>query len=350
MGCLPCLLVLLTGSLGLPAVHSCDFYRRVGQDLMLPFIFDGLDLSHVLRWTHNKTIVFYRQKGHVSIGNATDISLTGSLLLKNLQYSSAGDYQVNVLHANNTLAKQWTGRLCVVDRVPKPQLSFSCDFPTSSVLLNCQVDNPRGLEFSWAIDGKSLISEKKQKLSISLSKLKAGSGFMCNAAHVASTEKLTSNVVYPVCKTPALMPLDSYCFSLKTVQAVFAGGAGLVVLLLTIIITMCCHCQRRQGPPGAAGSGGFGMRGARNAEELDSIPDYETMLSPKDPQKSQDCYSVVPPEDSTASEPSRLPVAEVGQRDSPVPKPRTKSPKTQTSKLWSCEKPHTGGRWRLSPL
>lgn len=322
MACFVPLLVVLTGLADLLAVNGCDFYRGVGQDLTLPFIFDRLDLSHVLRWTHNTTILFYRQRGYVSVGNATDVSLAGSLWLKDLQLSSSGDYRVIVLHPNNTqAAAAWSRRVCVLDSVPKPDLSYLCDFSASSVTLNCHVAKAQGVEFSWVVDGK-FSTAKTQTLSVSLAKGKVGMSFVCSAANIVSRE--SSGTVRPLCQRPLPTPSGPYCFSMKTVQAVFAGGVGLLVLLLTIIVILCCRRQRR-GPRGEGNGGEIRMRDLRKAQE----ENYEVMLSPKEPQlqNSEHCYLTVPqPEDPT---PNRLPPCPgEGQRVSPVPKPRTKSPQT----------------------
>lgn len=311
MACFAPLLVILTGLVGLLAVNDCDFYRAVGQDLTLPFIFDRLSLFHVVRWTHNKTVLFYRQRGYVSIGNAIDVSLTGSLSLKDLQLSSSGDYKVFVLHANNTQAAVWSRRVCVLDNVPKPELSYRCDFSASSVNLNCHLAKTQGVEFSWVADGQFLTT-KTQTLSVSLTKVKTGMSFMCSAANLVSRE--SSSTVKPVCQRSLPTPSDLHCFSLKTVQALFVGGAGLVLLVLTIILILCCRRQRRR-PRGAGDGGEIRMRDV----------DYEIMLSPKEPQL-QNYLTVPQPADATANRLSACP--EERQQSSPVPKPRTKSPKT----------------------
>lgn len=329
MACLAPLLVLL-GSADLLAVYGCHIYATVGQDLVLPFNYPQLDLSHVLRWTHNKTIVFYRQQNLVSVGNATDVSANGSLSLKDLQFSSSGDYQADVLDRKNKPATSWSRRLCVLARVPKPQLSSVCDFPASTLHLTCHVAQSQGVEFSWALDGKVLTSEKKAKLSVPLAKVKAGGSFMCSVANAVSREN--SDIVRHACSSSPATQAGQYCFRLQTVQALFAGGAGVVLLLLAIIITLCCRCQR-QKLRGARDVEEFRMQKARKVQEPGSgNPDYETMHSPGKPQGQSSehvYYSTVPQsEDKTANRLLDHPVAEVAERSSPVPKPRTKRPQT----------------------
>lgn len=323
MCCLAFLLVILD----LLAADGCDIYGAVGQKLELPFIYDKLDLFHVLRWTHNRSIVFYRQQSRVSTGNATDVSPTGSLTLNNLQFSSSGEYKADVLDRNNKLVATWSRRVCVIDRVSKPQLSSLCDFQASALHLNCHVDETYGVTFSWAIDGKLLPRENKQKLSISFPETKAGMRFMCSAANAISKEN--SDIVSHVCTRTAEAQADKYCYRLQTVQAVFAGGAGLVLLLLIIIIALCC-CRQKQRPLEARDREEFRMQSTRKVHKPGSVStDYENVRSSvkAQGQNSEQNYLTVPQsEEKSANRLSHHSVAEGGERSSPVPKPRTKSP------------------------
>ncbi|KAM3608798.1 uncharacterized protein V6R79_004921 [Siganus canaliculatus] len=312
---------------------TCEVIAAVGQSLTLPFVYDRLENSHVLRWTHNSTIVFYREQGRVSVGKPTDISEKGSLLLKNLQFSSAGTYEVKVLNRNNSLVKTWTGRLCMMDKVLKPQLTYSCDFKSSAVHLNCIVSNPKELLFSWELDEKTLTSETKPTLSISLTQLKGEGNFRCSVRNKVSKEK--SNSIRPVCKSPTPAPPTLLCFPAKKVVAVMAGGAGLILILLTIIITLCCCRRRSKNQMRARDKGELRML-SLNKREPDSIsPEYETMHQTEDsPPRSSEptptvCYeNVSQPEGQTENKPPQLSIDAEEHRPSPVPKPRRKSPQT----------------------
>lgn len=320
--------IILSGFINLLAANNCDLYAAVGQSLTLPFDYDRLDISHVLRWTHNSTIVFYSQQGRLSYGKPADISANGSLMLKNLQFSSAGTYQATALQRNGTLAKTWTGHLCMMDKVLKPQLTYNCDFKSASVNLNCYVANPEGLVFLWALDEKTLTSETRQKLSVSLAQLKGERNFTCSVANKVSKEK--SDAVRPTCKSPSTL----LCFTSKTVLAVLSGGAGLILLLLTIIIVLCC-CHRRNKTQMRIKDKGELRMLSLSKQEPHSCPDYETMhpseesppLSPEPSPRA--CYeNGSQPEAQTENRPVHLSTAAVGQQPSPVPKPRTKSPLT----------------------
>ncbi|XP_049430079.1 T-cell surface antigen CD2-like [Epinephelus fuscoguttatus] len=325
--------IILSGSINLSAANkdTCDLYGRAGQSLTLPFVYEGLASTHVLRWTHNSTIIFYRQQGRVSVGKSEDISTTGSLLLRNLQFSSAGLYQANLLNPNSTLAKTWTGRLCMLDKVAKPQVTYVCDAKSSAVKLNCNVAQPQGLVFSWTLDGKTLTSETRQTLSISLAQLKGERSFTCSVANKVSTEK--SDTVHPTCKSPPPPPV--LCFPSKTVITVLAGGAGLILILLTIIIILCC-CHRQNKTQMRRRDKGELRMLSLSKREPDSIsPEYETMHpngdSPPPVPKSSPraCYvSVSQPEAQPENKPAQLSTAAEGQQPSPVPKPRTKAPQT----------------------
>ncbi|XP_071350046.1 T-cell surface antigen CD2-like [Trachinotus anak] len=313
---------------------TCDLSAAVGQSLTLPFVFEGLANTHVLKWTHNNTLIFYRQQGKVSVGKTEDISATGSLWLKNLQFSSAGIYQANVLYPNNTSAKTGSVRLCVMDKVPKPQLIYVCDFKSSVVNLNCKVAKPHGLVFSWTLDEKTLTSETSQTLSISLTQLKGERSFTCSVTNKVSKEK--SDTVRPTCKNPTPSPPPSLCFPSKTVVAVAAGGVSLILLLLIIIIVLCC-CRRQDKTQLRLRKKGELRMLSLTKREPDSIsPVYETMQPSEDspppsPKPSpRPCYqNVSEPEAQMENRPLQLPTAAAeGQQPSPVPKPRTKGPQT----------------------
>ncbi|XP_051238382.1 SLAM family member 6-like [Dicentrarchus labrax] len=308
---------------------TCELYAAVGQSLTLPLNYNRLENSHVLKWFHNDTIILYREKGKVSIGKPADVSATGSLSLKSLLFSSAGVYEANVLNPNGTLALSWTGRLCMMDKVSKPQLTYRCDFKSSAVNLNCYVDKPQGLVFSWTLDEKTLTSETRQTLSISLAQLKGERDFSCSAANKVSTQK--SDTVRPTCKSPSPSPPPLLCFTSKTVLAVVAGGAGLILLLITIIIILCCCYSCKKNQMRLKDKGGLRMLSLSKREPDSISPDYETMhpskdsppVSPEPPPRT--CYESVS-EPETESRPPQLSTAAEGQQPSPVPKPRTKSP------------------------
>lgn len=323
--------IILSGFIDLLAANYCDIHATVGQSLTLPFFFDGLHKLHVVRWTHNSTIVFYREGRRVSVGKEADISANGSLLLKNLQPSSAGIYQVNVLHPNSTPAQSWSGQLCILGRVLKPQLTYTCDFKSAIVNLNCHVANPQGLVFVWTLDGKPLTSETKQKLSISSAKLKGEGRFTCTVANKVS--KMESDSIRPACKIPTPPPPTLLCYTSKTVKAVLTGGGCLILLLLTIIIVQCCCSKRNKAQ--ITQNQELRMVSVSKEEPESISPEYETMLPNKEslapnPEPSpRACYErVSQPDSKTENRSSHLsPTAEVKQ-PSPVPKPRTKSPQT----------------------
>ncbi len=333
------LLIILYGFISLSAANkdACELNAAVGQSLTLPFDYYRLSNSHVLRWTHNENIIFYRERGRVSFGKKEDISATGSLLLKNVQLSNAGTYQVNVLHPNNTLAKTWSGRLCVMDKVSKPQLTYSCDLKSDAVILNCHVADPKGLVFSWTLDENTLTSETKQKLSITLTKLKGESNFTCSVENKISKEK--SDTVRPNCKSLSPPPPTLLCFTSKTVVATLVGEAALTLLLLTIIFVLCCCHRQNKSKMTFSNTGQLGMIYRSKRETVSISPDYETMQPTEvsacrsSQSSAEACYeSVSPPGAPTENLPPQLATVNEGQQPSPVPKPRTKSPKTQN--IW----------------
>lgn len=320
---------LLWGFLGLLAADYCDLHAAPGQSLALPFAFHGLNRQHVVRWTHDNKIVFYRQGGRVSMGKEADVAANGSLLLSDLKASAAGFYRVNVLHPNATPADSWSGRLCVEERVPKPRLDYACDYRSAVVNLDCLllVADPGGLDFQWALDGKRLESQSGQRLSVSLAKLRGQGSFTCSAANKVS--KAESDAVRPVCKTPPPPPPPPppvlLCYRTITVKAVLAGGACLILLLLTVVIVQCCSSGKR-GRGRLREKQELGMVAISQREPGSVGPEYESMrcVVPSTEPSARTSSERVPHPDSGNSPPLLSATAEVKQ-PSPVPKPRTKT-------------------------
>lgn len=343
MACLAATLgvIILSGFIHLLSAankDTCDLYGAVGQSLTLPLAYEGLTNTHVLRWTHNNTLIFLRQQGKVTIGKTEDVSASGSLLLRNLQFKSAGAYQADVLDSNATLSKTWSGRLCVIEKVPKPQLTYVCDFKSKAVHLTCNVAKPQGLAFSWTLDGKTLTSETKQTLSISLEQLKGERSFTCAVANKASMER--SETVRPACKSPPPSPPPPplVCLTRKTVVAAAAGGVSVILLMLIIIIVLCCCLRRNKSKLRVKEKGELRMLSLTKREPDSSGPVYETMHPGEDspspcPKASERaCYqSVSEPEAQIGNRPLQLPTAAEEREPSPVPKPRTKGPQTVNS-------------------
>ncbi|XP_026220550.1 SLAM family member 6 [Anabas testudineus] len=323
--------IFLLGLINLSAANrdTCDLYAAVGLSVTLPLDFDGLTNAHELKWFHNNTVVFHRKQNKLIVVKTGDISPMGSLQLKNLQFSDAGTYQADVLHPNNSIAKKWSGRLCVQGKVPKPQLTYICDFEFCTVNLNCIVTSPEGLVFSWTLGKKTLLNQTRQTWSISLSHLK-GENVMCSVGNKVNREN--SDVVRLTCKSPTWANL--HCFTFKTMAAVLAGAGGLILLLLIIIIILCCHHKRAKTQMRLTNKVQLRMPSLNKQESGSISPDYETMhgtedyLSPSPKPSPRACYK----NDSQLEGQSvQLSAAAEELKPSPVPKPRTKI--TQTTNM-----------------
>ncbi|KAF6715739.1 T-cell surface antigen CD2 [Oryzias melastigma] len=327
MACLAVSIILLGFTAFLDArKDTCDLYGAVGQNLVLPFDYKELKSQNTLKWTHNEKVIFHRKISKVNVGKPEDIDSTGSLSLKNLQFTSAGNYKATVWYSNGTFEKEWDGRLCVMEKVPKPQLTYICDFKSNAVKLNCNVSKPRGLNYSWTVDERILTNEKAQTLSVSFNEAKEERRFSCSVENRVSKE--SSDRVHLTCKkeSPQLL-----CFPKKIVMAVLAGGAGLIFLLI-IVVAALCSCRSKshmtvedEGEPEML---------SLNKQEPGSPTscDYEQMhiienSSVPTPQVSGgSLYANVSKQKAqTENPPQQLSApAEVGQDASPVPKPRTR--------------------------
>lgn len=300
---------------------SCTIYAAFGGNVTLPLVFEGLGKSHLLKWTHNKKVIFYRQNGRVSHGKPEDVTATGSILLKNVEFSQTGIYEANVSQSNGALVKMWTGHLCVMEKVSKPQLNYVCD--SSAVSLTCHTDKPQGLSFTWTLNKKTLLSETRQTLSFSLSQLNEEIHFSCSVANKVSKE--SSATVRPTCKAPLL------CFKPQMVVAALAGGAGLILLLFVTVVILCCFLKCNKTKRNLGDKGQLKMLSIKKREAESISPDYETIQnsSSSNPKPSPTACNEVISRPDAQTENRQLSAAAEGQRSSPVPKPRTKIGQTQ---------------------
>ncbi|XP_060932989.1 T-cell surface antigen CD2-like [Limanda limanda] len=314
--------IILSGFISISAAkETCDRYAAVGQSRTLTLDFKGLENKNALKWSHNNKTLFLRDgRGNVSVGKKGDVSATGSLELKNLQFSDAGVYEGEVQSFKRPLPKTW--RVCVMDKVSKPQLTYVCDLKSSTVNLNCNVSRPQDLDFSWMLNDKSLTGGR-QTLGVPIPLLKEQRSFTCSVANRVSKER--SDAVRPTC--PSML-----CLSPKTVVAAVAGGVSLILFLIVIIVVLCFYYRCNKTQNGLREKWVIRML-SLNMLERDSIsPDYETMNPAENPPPPSPkpipraCYqNVPPPEAQPGNGPVQLSNIAERQQPSPVPKPRTKT-------------------------
>ena len=316
--------IILSGFISISAAkEACDLYGAVGESLTLPLPLEFMRVANTdgLRWLHNGKPLFIRLEGRQTVGKPRDVSADGNLQLKNLQVSNAGFYEAKVQHLTGALVKAWSGHLCVMDKVSKPQLTYVCDFESSTINLNCDVTEPQGLNFSWMLNEKST-RETGQTWHVSLKEQRS---FTCRVANRVSMER--SDTVRPTCTRPASSsPTDLLCFPPKTVVAAIAGGVSVILLLIAIIIVLCFYYRCNKTQKVLRENAAVRMLSVNKREQ-----DYETMNPTKNPRPPSpepswraSYVNVPPPEAQTGNGPLQLSTAAERQQPSPVPKPRTK--------------------------
>ena len=342
------LLLLTTSSIVAEfSEETCNVYALIGQNLTLTLEQRMLNIRDELRWTHNQTIVFSRTSGVVRKGRGTDIDEAGSLKLLDLGFSSAGSYQADVINGTGARVNGWSGRVCVVEKVPTPVLTFLCGSSGTTATLNCTALQLRDVVFAWTHGGQPLKGEKKPTLRVSLAKFKGDGGFSCSVSYGAS--KAQSNAVRLKCKPPpppttpppTTPPPPSptpivYCIKASTVMAAVTGGVSLI-LLLFIITVVACYRRKKAPAPTPEHPEGLPMGLVPMCLKTDNgIPDYEIMLpsidtprtSPKpSPGPSHtDAVQGVNPSFAKAQQGLGSTSPELKPGRSPVPKPRKIAP------------------------
>nr|XP_061825246.1 uncharacterized protein LOC133612094 [Nerophis lumbriciformis] len=278
----------------LAAGSTCNVYAAVGEDVVLALNYTQLGKTDLLSWTQDSVPAFVRDHRGVHIGKPQDVSLSGSLLLKNLKLSSSGLYEGKKSYANGTALTSWSGRLCVMDKVSKPLLR--------------------------------LADARQQTLNMSMLK-NADWDLTCLAENKVSARE-SDAVSLSACRNPLTQAL--LCFASKTVFVVLAGGAALLLLLLVVFIVLCHHHRRRRRHNTIGNKRELRMLSIKQHESVSS--EYEIMNSPPGPvpEPLPRTRHLSVSEAEGRLESSLLQPDDTADRQpSPVPKPRTKSPQTQ---------------------
>lgn len=320
------ILIIFLASFGISASTkvNCDLQAAVGIRLTIQFDFEKLATTEKLVWSHNYTVIYQQDKGKVSVGKPDDITSSGSLVLKNPRLTSAGLYQAKVSNASGAVIKTWSTFVCVMDKVPKPTLTYACD--QKSVKFSCNTVKSHDLRYSWTMDAKVLSGETTPVLMIPLNKLNSKNSFICGVSNLVSNE--ISDTVRPVCVSQPSSIQNQLCYPPKTVLAVLSGAVGLVIILVTVIIALCCCLRRLKQPKRREKVEAATMLSLTRREPE---TDYETMhyvpemsLDPSPQPSPRATYSA----DKSSSDSLQPPRPTEGLDPSPVPKPRTKRPNT----------------------
>lgn len=95
--------------------RDCDYYAAKKQDFTLPLHY-ALKESEQLRWIHGNNVIFDRRQNLLLIGKADDVSLNGSLKLRNVNESKAGKYSPTVYDDGQEKSKLNPIFLCVMGK------------------------------------------------------------------------------------------------------------------------------------------------------------------------------------------------------------------------------------------
>ncbi|KAL4608503.1 T-cell surface antigen CD2 [Arapaima gigas] len=171
--------------------------KAVGDDATIPLNFSHLAALDELIWKNDKMAVFRRKKNIVTKLDRCNVMEDGSLKLLNLTLRDSGWYEAEVYGFSGTQLKRTRAQVCVLERVSRPWLNYTCD---ENVVLTCVSGGPsRPVTFSWTQNGNAV--EGEQGASIMLpGRSGHGDVFSCTARNEVSAE--SSNTVSVVCEHP----------------------------------------------------------------------------------------------------------------------------------------------------
>ncbi|XP_062866867.1 T-cell surface antigen CD2-like [Trichomycterus rosablanca] len=218
---------------------SCNITKLVGAEVTLKLDYSGWTESTDLKWKKDKTTVIYPGTNKI---NNVEVN-KGSLVFKNLTLKDAATYSYEIYTVEGQQAKKGEYKLCVLEKVPKPNLNYTCQNTTAT--LKCDVQGNQDLDFSWNKNGKKITEINKKTSSFSTKAEKGDERYTCTASNAAHNS--TSDTVQVSC------PADEsllFGFNKWIMIGILAGGGFLVLLLIIVLIscsvTSCHRKEKRQ--------------------------------------------------------------------------------------------------------
>ncbi|XP_028427676.1 T-cell surface antigen CD2 [Perca flavescens] len=218
---------------------GCDYNAIKGKDFTVP-LSSKLEPYHQLKWRHNNTVIVVRRTANVFVvGNNTDVSKNGSLLLKNLKDSDNGIYTAELFTSDGTKTGEPKSiKLCIFDHVLKPKVMKDCSLPF--VTFTCQV-TAKDLKFAWLQNKNVLEKEITQTLKRKAEEVE-NDFFQCKVSNPVSSET-SDSVTQESCYTRNSI-IPEKLFGINT--WVFVGaGIGIIVVLIFAVIVYCA-CRKRK--------------------------------------------------------------------------------------------------------
>ncbi|KAJ8266727.1 hypothetical protein GJAV_G00134020 [Gymnothorax javanicus] len=128
-------------------------YKTVGDsvNILLNRSMDCQESS--LTWKLNSTDIF-RRRQTVRFGKPEDVTFDGWLQLKNLKTNDSGEYRGELYDVDGKLCGSASERLCVIERVSKPTVTYACS--NATVTLNCNSEQWR---IKWSENGKLVYTD-----------------------------------------------------------------------------------------------------------------------------------------------------------------------------------------------
>ncbi|KAF3857162.1 hypothetical protein F7725_009021, partial [Dissostichus mawsoni] len=246
--------------------ETCDIYAATGDNVNVPLDHKLIDTER-LKWTYNNDQILFNRFAKTTIvrGKKDDIHENGSLWLKSVTMSNKGAYKPEVWDkSGKTIGKGLKNiSLCVLERAPKPSLTFECK--NTFVILTCDVAKkqpPGALKVEWLKNDKKEAKDKgKWKVT---EDAKQSDSFRCSVSNQvgvmksdAVTHNCNKNCEYQTHRIHSQEYLEIRFYTARNtldgkidilgkdifIWIIVAGGGGLVLLLIILVI-ICCVCTK----------------------------------------------------------------------------------------------------------
>uniref|UniRef100_A0A8C9VEN7 Ig-like domain-containing protein n=1 Tax=Scleropages formosus TaxID=113540 RepID=A0A8C9VEN7_SCLFO len=214
---------------------KCDVSGEVGDRVPIDLGYPYTKAEDELVWKRSTVTIIKQKKGKLVTGKEGDVEDNGSVVLHNVTMEQKGEYSAEVFNSGGKQVYSVTKNLCVREKVSKPgKPSFTCS--GSSVKLTCDAQGTSS-DIVWLKNNKET-KKTGTALTLKLAEITAADEFSCSISNKIRSAQ--SDAVKVSCPERKLFGLDMYIMI-----AILAGGGGLFLILVGVLIPSCLYCSTR---------------------------------------------------------------------------------------------------------
>ncbi|XP_054864104.1 T-cell surface antigen CD2 [Amphiprion ocellaris] len=236
------LLLLLCCFSSSDSADVCDQYAAVGDTVTIQLKHKRTG-SESLKWMKENDIILYWRNDKFITKKQGDINKDGSLKLTNVTKADQASYKPEVYKSDKTsVGTLPSTRLCVLERVRKPQVKFTCKElkKVPKVEFTCIAEKNTDVQLEWLQNDKVVGKTSTLKLNVTKAENEAVACKVSNRVSFMISDSVTHD-----CYKSGGVTFPEKLFGID-IWIIVGGGAGIVLLLIILVIICCLRARRKK--------------------------------------------------------------------------------------------------------